>query len=1297
MVKIGEINRTSTFAWSLDALPLLATGTVAGAVDINFTSSATLEIWEIFSPTKKNEPIFTASVEHKFYALAWSKPFENRPKGLIAGAFEDGTVEFWDADVLIKSKNLKKASVHKSTKHSGGAVKSLQFNPIQHHVLVTGGSNGQIFVWDTKTFGEPFSPGQAMTPMDEISCVAWNNSVSHILASTGNSGYTSIWDLKSKKEVLHLSYTGATGKANFSHVAWHPTKSTKLVTASDSESCPVILTWDLRNSNAPEKVMEGHKKGVLSLDWCKQDPELLISSGKDNATILWNPIEGKKLGEYPTTANWAFKTRFAPSAPDIFATASFDGKIIVQTIQDTSPPVSTKVSASHDDNEFWSELSVTETQQPVFEVKQAPVWLKNPVSVSFGFGSKLVVVGKDANGKSTLKVTKFLVKGHERAENLLKHLKSENYDAIVDYHLQGPAINEQDKSDWEVLKSLSKNGKQGLFDDEEDGSDTTEEKKNSANKEDADADATTKDKDIENGKDGKDDTANAANDGDGDDDFFAHLGNGSTRQTVETYSPSGDFDIYNSQTSKSDKKLTKLILKNKIDDAVDSCLEQDNLLEALVLALDSSAQVKEKVKNAYFSKHKESSLARVIYNATEKNVTDLVAHANVKNWKDIALGISAFATDSEEYSSKISELGDRILHHDKSARDEAITCYIAGGALDKIANLWLQELPQYEADLLKTDDKNISSPSEARLQALTSFVEKIETFKYYAKLGSVLSGPLVEPISKTILEFVNLISGAGEFELANKLLMLLPGDIAGVEKERISKATGKDTKPIVSEGSAARASVSSSKYSKIPRKSLTSANANANANANVNSNASSTGALPTPATNILPPLANHHIQGQTPSFVQPQPQTAFGQLPTPSTSSAYPTAPVAKSNPYAKPNPYTPNNIYKTSPVPQPSVAPQASFSGTAPPPPPAVQKANSKEGWNDLPETFKLKTTAPRRAAATGTPAPLVAPVASLGNQPNVAQPHFGPPKRTISTNSFAPPPPKSVSRASSKNSVPVAAIASPKPPAPPTTKYAPPAGSSPLYQQTPSSSTPPTASASPRTVKKNPYAPTTETIPPKISYATPPPQLIATGPPTPVVPPPKNPYAPPPAANTSYGPTSGIALPIAPPQQSFGSAMQTPVQPAFNGFPAPPPTGPSPAMRAQVKEQPPAKEPTPEVIAPKHPKGDRTHIPEDALPIYELLSKVVDAIKPNIPEKYARHGADMEQRLNILFDHLNNEELSSALIASLKQVSTALESKDFESAKGVDIDIATNYSDELGNWHTGLKRLITMAEAMY
>ncbi|KAI5951687.1 SEC31 [Candida jiufengensis] len=1270
MVKISEINRTSTFAWSSDSLPLLVTGTVAGTVDIDFSSSATLELWDIFSPTNNDKPIFTSSVENRFNALAWSKPFEGKSKGIIAGAFENGDIEFWDAEILIKTKDLSKASIHKAEK-SKGVIKSLQFNPIQPHILVTGGTNGSILIWDTKTFKEPFGPGQAMTPMDEVSCVSWNNSVSHIFASTGNSGYTSIWDLKSKKEVLHLSYNGPSGRANFSHVAWHPTKSTQLVTSSDNDSCPLILTWDLRNSNAPEKVLEGHKKGVLSLDWCKQDPDLLISSGKDNSTLLWNPIEGKKLGEYPTTANWAFKTRFAPSAPDIFATASFDGKIIIQTIQDTSPPVSTKVAASNDDNEFWSELSVTETQQPVFETRQAPAWLKTPISASFGFGSKLVIVKNSP--KSVVTVEKFLVKGHEKSDKIFKDLKNEDYESIIDTHLKDDIVNDLDKADWEVLKNFSKHGKKDLFNEQE-----PEEKDNKKN---------VHNNDDEEKKDGEKIEVE-------EDDFFSHLGNGKAT-TSKTFVPSGDFTIYKSSSSDIDKKLINLILKNKIEDAVESSLSQDKLIDALVLALDASASVKENVKNAYFEKYKTNSLSRVIYNVSSKNVTDLVAHANVDNFKEIAIGITSFTTDTDEYNKKMSELGDRLLEADKKNRDNAITCYLAGSALDKIANLWLQELPDLESDLLKSDTKDISTPSEARLQALTNFVEKIATYRHYSKTEGIISGPLVEPISKAILEFVNLVAGTGEFDLADKFLQLLPSEFAGVEKERILKATGKDV---------ANTSVKPKVEPKPLPKNLPKKSAYSN------------------VSNPITPQSQYQPPQQQPQHSQYQPQHPQQQYNKPSSIPQIPPIsqqpPISqpinnyatsapKSNPYARANPYAPSNIYKAT---TPTGAPQAQANTGIPPPPPPSGGSRSKqetEGWNDLPDSFKSKASAPRRPAASAaatatTPSP--GPLTSQPSQSSVNS--FGPLKRTVSTNNVPPPPPKSASRTVLKSTVPTQPISSPKPQH--SNKYAPPPGVESAIS-TPGFTAPSTANASPRAAKKNPYAPTTENIPSKITYASPPAQQFSNGPPAHISLPPKNPYAPPPSSNLT--PSKGIALPdknfgsAPPPQQPFGTTMATPIQPPFSGIPPPPPTG------SIIKNQPPAKsttapppqpppqhqqqEPEPEEI--KHPKGDRSHISEDSLPIYQSLSKVAETIKPSIPEKYARHGADMEQRLNILFDHLNNEEISKSLIESLKQLSSNLEQKQFDQAKAINVEIATNFSDELGNWHTGLKRLITMAEAMY
>lgn len=45
-MKLKEIHRTATFAWSPSlSVPLLASGTVAGALDESFSNESQLEIW----------------------------------------------------------------------------------------------------------------------------------------------------------------------------------------------------------------------------------------------------------------------------------------------------------------------------------------------------------------------------------------------------------------------------------------------------------------------------------------------------------------------------------------------------------------------------------------------------------------------------------------------------------------------------------------------------------------------------------------------------------------------------------------------------------------------------------------------------------------------------------------------------------------------------------------------------------------------------------------------------------------------------------------------------------------------------------------------------------------------------------------------------------------------------------------------------------------------------------------------------------------------------------------------------
>jgi protein transport protein SEC31 len=58
-----------------------------------------------------------------------------------------------------------------------------------------------------------------------------------------------------------------------------------------------VQMWDLRNARAPERSLSGHSRGILSLAWCQKDSDLLISSGKDNRTIVFSAGSGAMLGD----------------------------------------------------------------------------------------------------------------------------------------------------------------------------------------------------------------------------------------------------------------------------------------------------------------------------------------------------------------------------------------------------------------------------------------------------------------------------------------------------------------------------------------------------------------------------------------------------------------------------------------------------------------------------------------------------------------------------------------------------------------------------------------------------------------------------------------------------------------------------------------------------------------------------------------------------------------------------------------------------------------------------------------
>ena len=74
---------------------------------------------------------------------------------------------------------------------------------------------------------------------------------------------------------------------------------------------------------------------------------------------------------------------------------------------------------------------------------------------------------------------------------------------------------------------------------------------------------------------------------------------------------------------------------------------------------------------------------------------------------------------------------------------------------------------------------------------------------------------------------------------------------------------------------------------------------------------------------------------------------------------------------------------------------------------------------------------------------------------------------------------------------------------------------------------------------------------------------------------------------------------------------------------------------------------------------------------------------VKSKAPSTFKAQVNDTEKRLNILFEHLNNDDLLKPdTVKSMLDLAQAVQAKDFEQAQATHIEIMTNKTDQCGNW---------------
>jgi protein transport protein SEC31 len=921
--------------------------------------------------------------------------------------------------------------------------------------------------------------------------------------------------VKGKKENLTLNNYG---RKTVSAVAWDPDVPTRLVTAIPTDQNPLVLVWDLRNSNAPEKTLQAHDQGVLSISWCAQDSDILLSCGKDNRTIAWNPHTGEVLGEFPVVTNWTFQTAFQPSNPNILATGSFDGKIAIQSLQNTGAGVDQAKSTSQalDGEDFFSKTHV-EPQGASFSLKTPPKWLRRRAGVSFGFGGKIVKFGITDN-KSKISISTFAVDSDigSASEEFNKALEQGDLSAICESKI-AKASTDEEKADWTVIETLiSDNPRAKLVDylgfSEGKEEPTTEEKDVSEKEGTADEGASFFDQSTESGN------------------FLSDL---AASKGAKTNSP---FQVYTGSESEADKQITQALTQGAFEKAVDICLKENKLSDAFMIAICGGEKCIAKARAAYFKKQTDGpNYTRLLASIVGNNLWDVVYNADLKDWKEVMVTLCTFA-DKDEFPDLCEALGDRleeaIAEDTESYRKDASFCYLAGSKLEKVVVNWAQELQESEAESVENSTGDNSFSIHAR--SLQDFIEKVTVFREVTKFQDAEqqqeSDWKLGPLYAKYIEYADIASAHGQLSIAEKYLDLLPSKYpaADVARNRIKMATKKSAPQATTQRQAQAA----------------------------------------PAQRASRVVPSYQTQQQQPLIPTPTPlqQTSSAYTPNnPLSSQAQASVPAFTPAPTR--NAYTPVGYQPSQPnvsqsyggyqPPQqvPIAPPPRNFGNAQAGPPPAASRTNIPN-WNDTPDFGP-----PKPSSRRGTP--LNAVNSPFPNQQFMTGPPQGPPGGPSPTyppmsRPTPPPPPKGPPQGPPQISSPPSApqTSAPNPYAPPqaTSAYTP--------SQQSSGFAPPQQPPMPRGA--SPYNPPPASAPPSNRYApapgtTPSAPQGGIAPPRQIAPPPgqfsgASPYAPTPPGASFYASTPQVQ---APPQASAPPPRGPPQGPPRAGPPIGAPQG--------------------------------------------------------------------------------------------------------------------------------------------
>ncbi|XP_073686378.1 protein transport protein Sec31A isoform X2 [Garra rufa] len=798
-MKLKEINRTAIQAWSpAQQHPIyLAAGTSAQQLDATFSTNASLEIFELdlTDPSLAMKSCGSYSSPHRYHKLVWGPQGtedQSLPSGILIAGGENGNIILYDASKIIAGDS--EVIISQSEKHTG-PVRALDVNSFQANLVASGGNESEIYIWDLNNLSSPMTPGPKTQPLEDISCVAWNKQVQHILASASPSGKASVWDLR--KNDLIIKVSDHSNRMHCSGLAWNPEVATQLVLASEDDRMPVIQMWDLRFATSPLKVLESHTRGILAIAWSVADPELLLSCGKDNRILCWNPNTAEVLYELPTSTQWCFDIQWCPRNPAVLSAAAFDGHISIYSVMGGSNDNAVTLQAEQLSSSFGNmdpfgtgktlpplQLPQTQntTQSTITPLKKPPKWIRRPVGASFAFGGKLVTLDNvkpaaqqpQQSAAHVVHISQVVTETDflDRSNQLQTTLAGGNFLEYCQTKIEA-AQSEFEKTVWSFLKVNFEEDARGKYLDllgykkEELALKVASALERNCKSD--EADVVEKKSPVE-----EEEEPLATETLDLDEIPFEDEEPAAEDLSDTEVTPAPTSDTVNLKVSQDiDGLITQALLTGDFEAAVNLCLHDNRMADGIILAIAGGPELLTKTQKKYLSKT-QSKISKLISAVVMKDWLDILETCDLQNWKEALAAVMTYAKP-EEFSSLCGLLGSRLeAAEDTALQAQACLCYICAGTAEQLVAYWA-----------KAQD----SCNPLSLQELVEKVVVLQRAVVKAQGG--VSPDMGALLAEKMSQYASLLASQGNLQTAISYLPTNTQQVAVQQlRDRLSRALG---------------------------------------------------------------------------------------------------------------------------------------------------------------------------------------------------------------------------------------------------------------------------------------------------------------------------------------------------------------------------------------------------------------------------------------------------------------------------------------------------------------------------